>query len=181
MFNGGVTHSSTGVQGNGTNGYADTKWVQNVNGTINNQAIGIYIRTNNTYLGVDMGARIVSSSDISLGSYAGSPVVGRINTLANFASIAGTPQGFYQITRNGGSSQTVFLNGSSATASITISTAVLDRSVYLMALNDSNLLDEYHSNRQIAFSYISDGLTNTEAANFYTAVQAFQTTLGRQV
>ena len=32
-----------------------------------------------------------------------------------------------------------------------------------------------------AFASIGDGLTDTEAANFYTAVQRFQTTLGRQV
>ena len=37
------------------------------------------------------------------------------------------------------------------------------------------------SNFQTAFASIGDGLTDTQAANFYTAVQAFQTTLGRQV
>jgi hypothetical protein len=36
-------------------------------------------------------------------------------------------------------------------------------------------------NNEIAFSSIGDGLTDTEAANFYTAVQAYQTTLSRQV
>ena len=35
--------------------------------------------------------------------------------------------------------------------------------------------------RQNAFGYISDGLTITELTNLYTAVQTFQTTLGRQV
>jgi hypothetical protein len=29
--------------------------------------------------------------------------------------------------------------------------------------------------------YLGDGLTDTEAANFYTAVQTYQTTLGRNV
>ena len=38
-----------------------------------------------------------------------------------------------------------------------------------------------YSDRELAFASIGDGLTDTEAANFYTAVQAFQTTLGRQV
>ena len=37
------------------------------------------------------------------------------------------------------------------------------------------------TNKTSSFSSIGDGLTDTEAANFYTAVQAFQTTLGRQV
>ena len=37
------------------------------------------------------------------------------------------------------------------------------------------------STKECAFSSFGDGLTDTEAANFYTAVQRFQTTLGRQV
>jgi hypothetical protein len=36
-------------------------------------------------------------------------------------------------------------------------------------------------NKEIAFSTIGDGLTSTELGNLNTAVQAFQTTLGRQV
>ena len=39
----------------------------------------------------------------------------------------------------------------------------------------------YLSNKETCFNSIGDGLTDTEAANFYTAVQRFQTTLGRQV
>jgi uncharacterized protein YmfQ (DUF2313 family) len=34
---------------------------------------------------------------------------------------------------------------------------------------------------ECALASIGDGLTDTEASNFYTAVQAFQTTLSRQV
>jgi hypothetical protein len=37
------------------------------------------------------------------------------------------------------------------------------------------------SPQECAFASIGDGLTDTEAVNFYTAVQRFQTTLGRQV
>jgi hypothetical protein len=48
------------------------------------------------------------------------------------------------------------------------------------ALNNDGLMQNW-SNRQYSFASIGDGLTDTEAANFYTAVQAFQTTLGRQV
>lgn len=33
----------------------------------------------------------------------------------------------------------------------------------------------------INLALIADGLTDTESANFYTAVQTFQTTLSRQV
>ena len=39
----------------------------------------------------------------------------------------------------------------------------------------------YFANRECAFACLGTGLTGTEAANFYTAIQAFQTTLGRNV
>jgi hypothetical protein len=37
------------------------------------------------------------------------------------------------------------------------------------------------SNAEIAFATIGDGLSDTESVDIYTIVQAFQTTLGRQV
>ncbi len=42
-------------------------------------------------------------------------------------------------------------------------------------------LNSTYANREYAFASIGDGLNDTEAANFYTAVQTFQTTLGRNV
>jgi hypothetical protein len=38
-----------------------------------------------------------------------------------------------------------------------------------------------YSNKQYAFASIGSGLTDAEAAALYTAVQAFNTTLSRQV
>jgi len=37
------------------------------------------------------------------------------------------------------------------------------------------------SDREYNFASIGDGLTDTEASDFYDAVQAFQTTLSRNV
>ena len=39
----------------------------------------------------------------------------------------------------------------------------------------------YYANKECAFSSVGNGLTDTESANLYTAVQAFQTTLSRNV
>ena len=49
------------------------------------------------------------------------------------------------------------------------------------AVNASNVGGVEWTNRQLAFTSIGDGLTDAEASALYTAVQAFQTTLGRQV
>ena len=53
-------------------------------------------------------------------------------------------------------------------------------SFYIGAFNNGNTPGGSTAAR-IAFSSIGYGLTTTEAANLYTAVQRFQTTLGRQV
>jgi hypothetical protein len=52
--------------------------------------------------------------------------------------------------------------------------------MYLGAVNNSNS-GTFYSTKQCAFASIGDGLTDTEAANYYTAVQTFQTTLGRSI
>jgi hypothetical protein len=44
-----------------------------------------------------------------------------------------------------------------------------------------NLASPRYSNRQLAFGGFGSNFTATDAANYYTAVQAFQTTLSRQV
>ena len=53
-------------------------------------------------------------------------------------------------------------------------------SVYVGALNLSGTL-LFPDNSSCAFASIGDGLTDTQESNFYTAVQAFQTTLSRNV
>jgi hypothetical protein len=47
--------------------------------------------------------------------------------------------------------------------------------------NNVNGSPSTYDNKEIAFGSLGDGLTDTEAANFYTAVQTFQTTLSRNV
>ena len=51
---------------------------------------------------------------------------------------------------------------------------------YLGARNN-NGTPQFYSSHQLAFAFLGDGLTDTDSANLYTAVQAFQTTLSRQV
>jgi hypothetical protein len=52
---------------------------------------------------------------------------------------------------------------------------------YYIGARNNVLVASGFDNKETAFYSIGDGLTDTEAANFYTAVQTFQTTLGRQV
>jgi len=90
--------------------------------------------------------------------------------------------GFFNSTRTSTTSFKVFKNGSSIGNNSTTNTvsALPNFNLFLSAYSQAGTPVQY-SNRQCAFSSIGDGLTDTEAANLYTAVQAYQTTLGRQV
>jgi S-DNA-T family DNA segregation ATPase FtsK/SpoIIIE len=70
--------------------------------------------------------------------------------------------------------------GSTNTVANTDDITTCDKEIYLGCLNLDGTAAQF-SNYENAFASIGDGLTDTEASNFYTAVQAFQTTLGRQV
>ena len=48
-------------------------------------------------------------------------------------------------------------------------------------INLQNNPNGYYTDKECAFASVGAGLTDAEAANFYTLVQAYQTTLGRAV
>lgn len=186
VFFGGWSFSNTGALPNGVNAYADTKL--NPSGLINANDISIstYLRTNTDGLFCDMGASINATSILYQYSiYArlsnvaytdlGSQSAGRI-TYANTDS-----RGHFISTRTSSTSFKAFQNSTlKATLTTPQTQSILSRFLFLGAMNDSLSTIQF-SNRELAFAHIGDGLTDTEAANLYTAVQAYQTTLGRQV
>ena len=97
------------------------------------------------------------------------------NNAANANSL-----GHYIATRTASNAQKGYKNGVAITTS---TNAVVNdnTTMYIGAAFRAGVGALGYDNRQVAFSSIGDGLTDTEAANFYTAVQTFQTTLGRQV
>jgi len=180
VFNGGWTHSANGVLPNGTNGYADTKLIPNTSLSLNSTHISGYLRTNLT-----VNAPILSSEDVSTynnGLYIwpkwtnGYSV--RINDNTSQVDLAAADiRGFHIAIRTGVSAKKYRFNNTQIFNITTASTALNASSIYLAASrNNAN-----YFNNQIAFSSIGEGLTDTESNNFYTAVQAFQTTLSRNV
>ena len=187
VFFGGGSHSSNGYLPNGVNSYADTKLTPNISLSLNNTSVSYYSRTNNT-TGIDDFSVITDETDPNDASrlrliinLSGSLIVDhyavgqRIN-ISNSNSL-----GFYQSIRISSTNLKVYKNSSQFASNTTTSTGILPTySLYLGAAN-RNSSAIFFSNRQCAFASIGDGLTDTEAANLYTAVQAYQTTLNRQV
>lgn len=181
-FTSGWTFASTGITGNGTSAYFDTNFNQSSNLTPSNNHISLYSRTDINSVVVDCGItnnvthsftqlllrsggtatfengsqKITPTTATSLGLYTGSALTAGINLYKNGTSIS--------------------------SSSATQTRAMFNNDIYIGATNESTTnLPFYFSARQFAFASIGDGLTNTQASNLYTAVQAFQTTLSRQV
>ena len=189
VFSGGWTHSSTGAQPNGTNAYADTKFNLTNFSAYTNASTGTYLRTNISQLSVDFGQGYVNfgrqgvclyprySSDIIAGCCIGS-------TVTNGGASSNTDsRGLFVVTRTG-TTQNVRKRGTSTinlTTTNTTDSLYANNNIYLGAANERGVSILAYSSREQAFTFMGDYLTSTEIDDLYTAVQAFQTALNRNV
>ncbi len=180
----GWTHTSTGAKPNGTTGYADTKLNPSTNLTTNEGSLGFYSRTNNAgaYM-CEIGAittnplpevyfqihvRFDNNYWYCLPNTSGTNVV----------ATTSDSTGFYQGIRLNSTTVRQIKN---TTFVDNINSYAAPNSNVLIGSRTQNISSPPYSNRECAFAYIGNSLTTTDATNFYTAVQKFQTTLGRQI
>jgi hypothetical protein len=184
VFNGGWTHSSTGALPNGTNGYADTRLNINSVTSLNSIALGVYSRTNTS-----SGDKMHGVQDITLGTYnlfSEKISSNNVSAFINENGFAGTflantdSRGFFQASRTASNAVRISKNTTQVTSTVA-SNFKANHNYFLGATNNTGSGVSRYNDREIAFYYLSDGLTSTELTNFDTAVQAFQTTLSRQV
>jgi hypothetical protein len=172
VFNGGWTHSSTGALPNGTNAYADTKLNTSTVLSISSAHISHYARTT-----PNGGVLMANDSLDCFLQLSGGQLYGSLA-----ASFSNTTQAanaaFYMVNRPNGTNQKLIRNSTILLNDSKTSTSFSNKNILLGAYNGG---PAFPSNAEIAIASIGDGLNDTEAANFYTAVQAFQTTLSRQV
>ena len=188
IFNGGWVHSNGGALPNGTNAFADTKLSPLTNLlTTANAHLSYYART--TRLPSD-ACEIGNFRSVG-GVLGGLVIQGRTSqgtnryfyTLSSAASrpVTNSPLGFICGSSISNARRDLFVNGTSlANNTTTDNWTTLSESMYIGAANSTNVAI-YFTSVQLAFSSIGNGLTSTEAANFNTAVQTFQTTLSRNV
>jgi hypothetical protein len=106
----------------------------------------------------------------------------RVSTLtASTGYIPTDSRGLFVSNRTTSTQQKVYKNGVlQETANINSNgIANLNISIAGIRIDIATVVD--FSAKQLAFASIGGGLTDTEAANFYTAVQTFNTTLNRQI
>jgi len=179
VFVGSPVHSSTGVAWNGTTQYANTFLLANTMGQ-NNVHISYYSRINADLSSLDMGAEngtawcLRFALNFSNGTY--------VETNAGGGTVGGlfpSTMGYFMSTRILSTEYNAYRNGSLHATKVDEVRSPEATSIYIGGSNNTGT--PRYGSRDCSFSSIGSGLTSTEAANQYTAIQAYQTSLGRQL
>ena len=173
-FNGGVTHDSNGITGNGINAYANT-FLTDVSLNTNNKHISMYQRN---VLGgpssVSMGAKDFFCARFYL-NYSGSNY-SSLGVLQTPFAITNPQRGMFVMSKIISGQFKYYQN--SLTPFTGINANASTPNVFgLLASGDGS----EPSVANLSFASIGQGFSDSEAANLYQSVQVFQTTLSRQV
>lgn len=178
-FVGGWTHSANGALPNGTNGYADTYLIPFNNLILSNHSFGVYSRTNQvggvTVYGVFDNA-LINFLQNNYG--AANFVSGNLNNVISYTSNPST-----NLLMGSRTSLTIFraYRGTTLLGTNTNTISALPPfNFFLGARSDSNA-PVYYGSIQYAFAFLGEGLSAIEQPIFHSIIQAFQTTLGRQI
>jgi hypothetical protein len=180
-FTSGWTFSSTGVTPNGTSAYMNTGFSPSTNLTSNNSSLGYYGGTTGLTTKCAMGAANITSYFQIYPAYPSFGLFGDIFDGSTGLTANSNSAGFIFAYRNSSSIQKKHsIRGVLTTVTSSTLITTISSNVVLGARNNNGTFEDY-SNSQHRFAFMGDGLTDTQASNFYTAVQAFQTTLSRNV
>ena len=182
-FTSGWTFASTGVTPNGTSAYMDTTLTPNGNLSQNDAHVSLYSRTNNmlTNFQIDLGCGnsggagddLYLSANYGPGENAISNVNGR-----DYASGSSntTSLGFFLSQRTTSSNTNIYQNNTLIKTHTQSSKTPSSSPIYL----GRNTSSEY-SSRELSFVSVGASFDATQRGNLYSAVQAFQDALNREV
>jgi hypothetical protein len=188
VFFGGWTHSANGALPNGTNGYANTFFNISTAFTAASKAsVGGYWRTTLPNTGYFFGVNtplVPSGANTrfwirhvgvpSKFHYAGGLTVLTDSTVISYS-------GFSAFSRRSATDMfAIKKDGTYITLTTSVTTPFSNENLPLAALIASGVYSTF-SNSQLALAYISDDITQAEMTSLRTAVDTFQTTLGRNV
>lgn len=173
-FNGGLTHSATGILPNGSSGFANTYFNPFTN-LPNNDSVhmSFYSRTNIEGWYADMG--VIGSSDLILwGLCPGNVYYYAINATQH-TTIDLDSRALYIGNRVGSIYASLYRNGTKI--------SFLDEIPLTRPNGVINIfkVSGYYCPRECCFNSVGEGFTDEEEANFYNAIQTLETSLGRQV
>jgi hypothetical protein len=182
-FNGGMTHSSTGIQFGGVNGYAVTYLNGLGNVPQTNIHLSAYSRT--VTVGIQYEISLDNNSaqfqQLRPGSnfFSGN---GTNNQGGVFFNTNATAQGYWIGSKTDTSTRFGFRNGVlNSTISSTADTTLSPNFQFFIGARNSNGVPSTYTSKELAFVTIGLGLSQAECITLSTIVATFQTTLGRNV
>jgi hypothetical protein len=187
-FSTGWTFASTGVTPNGTSAYFDTFLTPSTGlSSINNLHLSMYSRTQNSSVsGHNMGDD-QGSNNLNLTQYFSAVnnklfMNGAYPTYASLSNTTNT-KGLILGSVASSTSRKLFFNGSLLNTTTSTTPGNLPNTTLLIGCGRNGItgVADYFTPHENAFASIGDGLTDTQASDFYTAVQAFQDALNREV
>jgi hypothetical protein len=183
-FVNGWTHSSTGALPNGTDAYGIAFLNPSLHLINNNYSFGHYSRTQTTDVIRD-DLRVSYTSVLGLSHYRSTffKTFYAGNTTTQSIQVNNTNTlGMLIGTRTSSTSAKMFMNGVQEGSTLTTAntTALPNGTFYLSANNGGGTANNF-SNREVSFAFVADALSDAEVLIITTAVNKFQTTLGRNV
>ena len=174
-FTTGWTHASTGMTPNGTSAYANTFLLANTFST--DVHLSFYSGTQTVggafEIGCSNGSSTLSNRPaVNCGLGGLTPI--------NFTTTTDA-RGFWIGSKRSNTDREIYRNGSSqATLTTSITTAFANLNIWLGGLNNNNALS-FPSSKQIRFSSIGTGFTDTDASNLSSRVNTLMIYFGINV
>jgi hypothetical protein len=173
-FSSGWTFASTGATPNGTSAFFNTNFNLSSNFTNRLQSYSIYTPTSNSAVAVLLG---VTDGGTPIQIY--NPV-GQYNMYGGaYVKASAVSNGFALMVGNT-STVSVYEKGVKLGTFGSSGYTALNYNLYFAARNITGTAD-FFADRTYSFAQIGNELNDTQASNFYTAVQAFQVSLSRSV
>jgi hypothetical protein len=180
-YGGTVTANTTGIQGNGVNGYANTNIFDNLQFTSNEFTIIWASRTNST-TGFDFG---ITNSTLTGGIQGASNVAGNTRSSAfgaeiNSGALSVNTQGRFMLTKRG-TTVTLKRNGVVLFTRTELGNLRANRAIPLFCRGYINTTaTDFPSNREYSyFAFINGAITEGQEASYDTILNTFMTSLSR--
>jgi hypothetical protein len=180
VFAGGVTHSSNGFKGNGTNGFANTFVNPNTIFPSSFASFGVYNKQLNA-IGLFLGTQVGSISFIRIQPQFITNIRHYNRGTAQTNHTVVNDLGFSANSRTSNTLMTSIDNTGALQTITTNVTIVYSGFIIPLLANNSTGAYYAYSNGELSFAYISDALTSGELTTLKSINQTYQTTLGRQV
>jgi hypothetical protein len=178
---GGVTHDANGITGNAVNARGESTFIPSSNSLQNDSHLSIYVRSTINEVKVDAGCGDTGNNKgFEIWSNAGgSSYAGMNDTSVNITATVDS-KGLICINRSASNVRKLYKNGSLVSTDAETSVGLNSQPLNFLCLNNGGT-KSYYSSKNLAFITFGKSLDASEQTLLYNAIQAFQTTLGRNV